>query len=435
MLISRPALMEIDQALRAASGGVRLASVEIDIDPLDLVRSGHEAFGWAGFYSAPDGRTIGGLGKALSLAGTGSERFVALEEELQGLPGDVHLLAGFAFDDAGPAGVDWEGFGSAELILPEITVVRTAGQSRLTVALRPGSDGRLVLGLLSSLRAPERVVDGREVDHMVESRPTPSDWRDLVAEAITSIAAGAFEKVVLARTVLVRTPGRFEPFDLVAQLRNRYPECRVFGWQEGDSVFIGASPELLIARESEHFWLCPLAGSVGRGADAEEDRWLGDSLLGSAKDRHEHAIVVHDAIERLRPLVETIDHPAEPVLQRHANVQHLATPISGQTSARALRLATVLHPTPAVGGSPRQAAIDFIAKQEGIDRGWYSGGIGWVRPDGDGDLAVALRCALVRSDRAILYAGNGIVAGSKPAQELAETRLKLHPMLDLLTGR
>jgi isochorismate synthase len=427
--------MEIDQELRASTDPVRLATVEVDLDPLDLVRAGREAFGWAGFYSAPDGKAIGGLGKALVVAGGGSERFSALDSGISDLPLDTHLLTGFSFDDAGPGGVDWEGFSSGIAVLPEVAVIRAAGRSRMVVAVRPGSDGRLLLGLLSSLRAPERVAEGREVDHNVESRPTPSDWRDLVAEAVASIGAGAFEKVVLARTVLVRTPGRFEGFDLVAQLRDRYSECRIFGWQEGDAVFVGASPELLVAREGERFRLNPLAGSVARGVDPEEDRWLGDALLASEKDRHEHAVVVVDAVERLSPLATAVDHPPEPVLQRHATVQHLATPISGRSGHRLLELAAALHPTAAVGGSPRQAALDFIAKQEGIDRGWYSGGIGWMDPSGDGELAVALRCALVRGDHAIVYAGNGIVARSRPEQELAETRLKLHPMLDLLTGR
>jgi isochorismate synthase EntC len=121
------------------------------------------------------------------------------------------------------------------------------------------------------------------------------------------------------------------------------------------------------------------------------------------------------------------------MLQRFATVQHLATPISGSTDRRLLDLAGALHPTAAVGGFPRTPALAFIAKQEGIDRGWYSGGIGWLRPGGDGELAVALRCALVRGDHAIVYAGNGIVEGSDPDRELTETRLKLRPMLDLLT--
>jgi isochorismate synthase len=435
MLIPRPVLLELDEALRSDEGPLRLATVDIDVDPLDLVRSGAAAFGWAGFYSSPDGPSIGGLGTAVETAAGGSGRLADLGWGIAEYPPDLHFFTGFAFDDEGPSGVDWEGFGPAHAVLPEVTVVRSGGRSRLTVAIRPGSDGRLLMGLLSALRPPARVSQSREVDHTVESRPHASDWSDLVAEAVDVIAAGGLEKVVLARTVRVHAPGRIPAFDLVAQLRDLYPECRVYGWQEGDGVFIGASPELLVAREGERFRLNPLAGSTGRGADGEEDRLLGDALLASDKNRREHAVVVDDAVKRLEAVASTVDHPSEPILQRFATVQHLATPISGRTDQPILDLAAALHPTAAVGGAPRSDALAFIAKQEGIDRGWYSGGIGWTMPSGDGELAVALRCALVRGEHAILYAGNGIVDGSLPEQELAETRLKLRPMLDLLTGR
>ncbi len=189
-----------------------------------------------------------------------------------------------------------------------------------------------------------------------------------------------------------------------------------------------------MAREAERFQLRPLAGSAPRGATADEDRRLGDGLLASEKDRLEHAIVVDDAVARLEPLSTGISRPAHPIVDRLPTVQHLATPITGTTSARILELVGAVHPTAAVGGSPRAEALGFIDKQEGIDRGWYAGGIGWIDPDGDGDLAVALRCALVRGGHATVYAGNGIVAGSDPDRELAETRLKLRPMLELLTG-
>ncbi len=435
MLISRRTLTEIDEALRTDSGRLRVASVDVDLDPLDLVRAGSEAFGWAGFFASPTGRSIGALGTAATFVASGSGRLQAIDAEIAGLPDGISLLTGFSFDEEGPAGVDWEGFASATAVIPEVSVVRVGGRSSLTVAVRPGSDGRLLLGLLSALRAPADVSEEREVDHTVESRPGPDDWRDLVGEAVGSIGAGVFEKVVLARTVLVHTPRPLGSFDLVAQLRDRYPDCRIFGWQHGESTFLGASPELLISREGERFQLSPLAGSGPRGADADEDRRHGDALLASEKDRLEHSIVVEDAVRRLMPIAHGVTHPSDPVLQRFATVQHLATPITGSTDRRILDLANALHPTAAVGGSPRSEALAFIAKQEGIDRGWYSGGIGWVDAGGDGELAVALRSALVRGDHAIIYAGNGIVDGSDPDEELAETRLKLRPMLDLLTAR
>ena len=435
MLISREALHRIAGALGAESGPLRSASVDIDLDPLDLVRSGSEAFGWSGFFASPAGKSIGALGRAAVFTARGPERFSTVDAEIGGLPDGTSLLMGFGFDEDGPSGVEWDGFASAAAVLPEVSIVRSGGRSSLSVAVRPGSDGRLLLGLLSALRAPVEVAAEREVDHTVESRPSPDDWRDLVGEAVASIGAGAFEKVVLARTVLIRAARPLGRFDLVAQLRDRYPGCRIFGWQEGDSMFIGASPELLVTREGERYELSPLAGSGPRGTDADDDRRLGDALLASEKNRLEHSIVVDDAVRRLAPITSTITHPSGPALERFATVQHLATPITGRTDHRVLELVGALHPTAAVGGAPRSDALAFIAKQEGIDRGWYSGGVGWVEPGGDGELAVALRCALVRGELAIMYAGNGIVAGSDAEEELAETRLKLRPMLDLLTSQ
>ena len=433
MLIPREAVAELATRLSALPDGLRSASVEVDVDPLDVVRSGAEAFAFAGFFSSPDGVAVGALGSARTTALSGPERLSGLDRALGQLPADAIAMVGFAFDHDGAAGTGWEGFPSAAAVLPSITVMRRGGRSTLTVTLAPGADPRLLLGLLSTLRIPLPPEGPQEVDHVVESRPAASDWRDVVAEAVGAIHGGAMQKVVLARTVQVRTGSPIDGFGLVGLLRDRYRECRVFGWQAGDAVFVGASPELLVARSGDHFHLRPLAGSAPRGEEADADRRLGDALLASGKDRQEHQIVVDDTVARLTHLVDHLDRPSEPVLERYATVQHLATPLTGTTTARLLTLADAIHPTPAVGGAPRSEALAFIEKMEDIDRGWYAGGIGWADASGDGELALGLRCALVRGETALLYAGNGIVADSDPADELEETRFKLRPLLDLLT--
>jgi isochorismate synthase EntC len=157
-------------------------------------------------------------------------------------------------------------------------------------------------------------------------------------------------------------------------------------------------------------------------------------LLASDKDRAEHRWVVRDVARRLAPLADVIDVPPAPRLERLSTVQHLATPITGSGDARLLELVGALHPTPAVGGTPTPEALSFIGKMESVPRGWYSGGIGWLDPGGDGEVALALRCALIRDDEAVVFAGNGIVGASLPEEEVAETRLKLRPMLDLLAA-
>ena len=190
---------------------------------------------------------------------------------------------------------------------------------------------------------------------------------------------------------------------------------------------------MLVALSGDHVHLSPLAGSAPRSLDPEQDRRIGESLLASAKDRAEHEMVVVDALDRLAPLVAGLHRSPTPQLDRFPTVQHLATPITGTSAARLLELAGALHPTAAVGGSPRGAAIRLIGELEQIERGWYAGGIGWTDATGDGEIAVTLRCALVRGEVAVAYAGCGIVADSLPAAELEETRLKLRPMLEALS--
>jgi len=434
LLIPRHTLVDLAARLSTDPAGLRVATADVDLDPLDLVRAGASSYGSAAFYASPEGFTVGGLGTAWTAATAGPSRLERLDERLGELPEGLEALIGFAFAADGPAGEEWEDYPGAVALLPQAMVRRSAGRSQLTVVLPPGVSRRPLLGSLGALDRPEPVNEMRGRDHSVESRPPADEWRQQVAEAVASIQAGGPSKVVLARSVHIVLDQPIEGFDLVALLRDRFPGSRVFGWQSGGSTFVGASPELLVARTGRWFQTRPLAGSAGRGADAEGDRRLGDSLLASVKDRAEHGFVVEDVVERLRPLAETLDRPPAPVVERFTGVQHLATPIVGTTSARLLGLADALHPTAAVAGVPRNQALAHIDKAEGVDRGWYSGGLGWANADGDGEIAVALRCALVQGERAILYAGSGIVADSDPHEEVEETRLKLRPFVDLLTG-
>ncbi len=432
MLLPRSALSALEGRLGVPSRAFRVISVAVDVDPLDLVRSGAAAFGFAGFFASPEGRSIGGIGAARRFSSEGPGRLLAVDGPTRDLPVGSTLLAGFAFDDGEPSSAAWDGFAPAAAVVPEVTVIREGGESHLVMAVPPGSDGGALLTLLSTLERPAPVADAGEADEEVEARPAPADYVGIVDEAVGAIKAGSFAKVVLARSVVVRRSLPIDAFAVVARLRAAHPSSWVFGWQEGDGVFVGASPELLVARRGEHVHLSPLAGSAPRSADAEQDRRLGDALLASAKDRSEHELVITDALSRLHPLVAGLHRSPTPQLHRFPSVQHLATPISGTTSARILELAAALHPTAAVGGVPRIEAQRFIARVEAIERGWYAGGIGWADETGDGELAIGLRCALLRGDTAVAYAGSGIVADSLPAAELEETRLKLRPMLEVL---
>ena len=210
----------------------------------------------------------------------------------------------------------------------------------------------------------------------------------------------------------------------------------MFAVGRGESTFVAASPELLVRREGQRASTVALAGSIGRSADPAVDDHLGERLLLSEKDREENAIVARRIARALRPLAVWVTAAPEPTLVRVANIQHLARPIRAQLASpvTAIELAGALHPTPAVGGEPREHACRLIPALEGLDRGWYAGAVGWTDTAGDGEFCVALRCALLRGPTARLYAGCGIVADSTPAAELAETEVKLGALLPLLAG-
>jgi salicylate biosynthesis isochorismate synthase len=436
-LIPTKSLDELAEESRRTNGFVH-GAVPVEIDPLTLVRAGAPLFEDAYYFATPNGDRIGGLGIAWRSVRSGPDRFTRLREDVVALaaPSAARFLLGYAFSPDGPDTEHWSGFGSAEAVLPQVTIVEHGRNRRLLVVAGPGREVTSILNVLRSLREPDVPRRPDLGDHVIESHPPVSDWCDGVAEAVAAIGGGSMLKVVLARSVVVRSSTPPDALDLVWHLEAAYPLCFPFAWRSGGATFLGASPELLLRVEGQAVWSNPLAGSAPRGEGEAEDRVLGSKLMASLKDRTEHALVVEDIAARLRPLARRLDVPPEPELRRMASVQHLSTEIRAGLARRVhlLDLVEILHPTPAVGGTPRGAAEVFIEKMEGIDRAWYSGGIGWLDGAGDGAVALALRCGLVRGATAYVYAGAGIVGDSDPDAELAETRLKLRPMLELLTA-
>jgi salicylate biosynthesis isochorismate synthase/menaquinone-specific isochorismate synthase len=263
----------------------------------------------------------------------------------------------------------------------------------------------------------------------------PEHYVAAVARAVERIRAGEFAKIVLAREVEVHAAAAHDPAAVLGVLREAFPGCYVFGVGRGDAAFVAASPELLVRREGQRASTLALAGSIRRSADPAVDDHLGEQLLRSDKDREEQAIVARRIERTLRPRALWLTAPEEPVLVRMANIQHLATPIRAQLAAPigAVDLAALLHPTPAVGAEPPEAA-SLIPALEGMDRGWYAGPVGWTDAAEDGEFCVALRCALLRGPVARCYAGDGVVRDSDPAAELAETEIKLEALLPVLAS-
>ncbi|PVZ12880.1 isochorismate synthase [Actinomycetospora cinnamomea] len=279
---------------------------------------------------------------------------------------------------------------------------------------------------------------GAPVSGVLRSVPAPERYEAMVAEALARMASDGLAKVVLARGLEVVADAPVDAVRMVRELAHRDPRSHLFAVDlPGDTprTLLGASPELLVSREGADVVANPIAGSAARSPEPAEDRRRAEALLASVKDQHEHALVVADVAERLAPLVDGLEVPDAPSLVATPTLWHLSTELRGRVAdpdVSALHLARALHPTPAVCGVPRAAAHTAITEIEPFDRGFYTGTVGWTDAQGDGEWVMALRCGEVEGDRVRLWAGAGIVPASRPADELAETAVKLRTLLDAL---
>ena len=450
----------------------RLISCSCPADGIDAYAFLRHAKGQPRFYWR-DGRTgitFAGLGVALSLMGWSEGRYQQLQRQAQELferaillddsppPAAPRLFGGFAFRQDFAPDFTWAAFHPAHFILPHYQLVHYEGQSWLTInALLPsGEDPSTLHGSLQeALQARYMLLsdDEERREWEVESlSPTPyatddyqlnyplslESWTQMIEAAIAAFASTPLRKVVLARICELRRPDLIDVDVALHYLDIQYPECYTFLVEpRPNHAFFGATPELLVAVQGTALETMGLAGSTKRGAGPAEDEQLADELLNSAKDRHEQRLVVDLLRERLTPMTTTLEVPAEPVVMRLSNIQHLNTPVHGQLKEAigVLPLVEILHPTPALGGLPRDLALDFIQHHEETPRGWYAAPVGWIDHNLDGVFAVAIRSAVVQRNRAWLYAGAGIVADSKPAREWEETGWKFRPILGALGGK
>lgn len=293
----------------------------------------------------------------------------------------------------------------------------------------------------AALADPPR-TDG---EYEVQAVPSPQDHAQGVARALDRLRAGGLTKVVLARSLRLRARRPISARPILRNLALRDPGGYTFavrlpsadgGQQPGgvprERVLLGASPELLVAKTGDQVVANPLAGSAARVVDPADDERRGAELLASAKDRHEHAVVVDAVAAALRPFCPGLHVPAAPELVRTATMWHLSTRITGtlpDPGTSSLTLALALHPTPAVCGTPTADAYRTIAEIEPFDRGFYAGVVGWCDAHGDGEWVVAIRCAELTGRSLRLFAGGGIVAGSDPRTEVAETTAKFRTLL------
>jgi salicylate biosynthesis isochorismate synthase/menaquinone-specific isochorismate synthase len=457
-----PLLSQFESALsRAGQGRLVSATIELaeDVDPTAIASGSRLASDRWFCWEQPDrGFAVAGIGTAAEVVSRGPDRFSDLAagcsrvvhgreaEEPAGLPAGAGPVwaTGLAFAPDGGGAPIWSSLPPALAVLPEVALARSEGRSFLTVCAVPGADTsperllQSVAGRLGSLRgAPLTPQDPHlSASTSISGRHPPERYEQIVADAVERIRAGAVDKVVLARELTVEAPAAIDPATKLGALRDLFPSCFCFCFGTPEAAFIGASPELLVRRSGAVAATVALAGTTSRSADPAVDDHMGEAMLRSPKVREEHGIVVQRIERTLRPHSVWVHAEGEPFVIKVGNLQHLATPIRAQLaeSHSAIELAGFLHPTPAIGGEPREPALDLIDELEGIDRGWYTGPVGWMDVTEDGEFCVGLRSALLRDREAHLFAGCGIVADSEPAAELQESELKFEALLPLLAS-
>ncbi|MDI1450099.1 isochorismate synthase [Polyangium sp. 6x1] len=393
-----------------------------------------------------------GFGEIARVEGSGPERlsqvtsaarkvFASLREERDADAGSApgpRFVGGLSFRTEARR-EPWSAFADASFSLARWIYVTRAGEAWLWLLLRGedlGAERPAIEAELASIEAAftaaarpteETLPRGAGEGTRIEGTSREA-FCSLVRAALDAIHAREIDKVVPVAASRLCPDRPFDARAALARIAEAYADTTRFAVQRGERVFLGASPERLVSRRGRVVTTDGLAGTTRRGPD---DAGLVRALLASPKERREHALVVEAIAAVLGPRCDTLDVPEAPSIRSLPNVHHLWTPIRGalRDDTHVLALVEALHPTPAVSGTPRDRATDWIAAHEPDARGWYTGAVGWFDAAGDGDFAVAIRAGLVSPDEAWLYAGAGIVEGSDPPAEYAEIRAKQAPML------
>jgi isochorismate synthase len=424
-------------------------------EPIDPFALAAHAEHRPGFVLASTASVVVGCGAAAVLGLpeglAGEDRPAAVRDWLAA----VRPASGTASGAAGPAGrhgprgplavgaLPFSGAERAALVVPRLCYVREGDDERVIIveadddatwpALVAGADSPVAVRRALAETASQRRAPHRARVVALEDTSAPS-FTDGVHRALAAIERGTVRKVVLARSVVASFDGAVDPAAVLRRLAEREPTASVYGVVGDDDSFVGASPELLVARRGECVESWPLAGTVALGGDPEGDRAAEHRLLSSAKERDEHAQTVEAIRRALAPFCRREPVVSGPAVARLATVAHLASEVSGTLDGDedALTLVRALHPTPAVAGTPTHEALALLDSLEPAGRGCYAGPVGWMDAAGDGEFVVAIRGASLSGSTATLYAGAGIVAGSDPGRELAETTVKLRTALGAL---
>ena len=441
-------------------------AVSFSIQPIDVlaaIEQSRSKYSFQYYWEKPtDKFSIAAGGELERIVSKGSTRFRASSTQGKTLLNTVHhfkalnhsnavvhLFGGFSFFDENNSET-WQSFKSASFTLPEWTII-CEGKTCVLTACIPIND----LNDLGSVkqRFEETLINlepiynvqeyhvsenqnERSLNHLVSDQHLDHvHWVETIERAKDHIYAGNFSKVVLARELVIKPEEPVQDTYILNRLRHQYPDCYSFLVRNNDEAsFIGSTPERLASFNSNFVLTEGLAGSISRGKTASEDAKMEYDLLHSSKDIHEQAIVLEAIKERLEPFSKEINHPNSPAIKKLSNVQHLYTPIRATMKDGISRTEVLknLHPTPAVGGFPRNEAVEFIKKHENFDRGWYAAPVGWINASGNGEFIVGIRSGLITKEKVRFFAGCGIVQDSDPEKEWEETNMKFIPMLSAL---
>ena len=444
-----------------ALGQPQLVNISLDvfhIDPLAVLEAVHEPKNLHFFMENPGlDESVAAIEKVMEKTASGPGRFQDIKTWANNLlehtiyTGNtespycgIHFFCAFNFFDEGQ---DLPGFPSARAFVP-LWQVSKKDQFSLAIAnCIVDSNTPVELVARKILGAHQRFSSfpyHKDYERKDQSSISWEKEMEVVADhtfeqavqkGTEAIQRGEFEKIVLARALDIEAVGLLDPLSLLDRLRNRFPSCYTFSCSAGtEGTFLGSTPELLIRVKNGRLKADAIAGSTRRGSSAGEDASLGAELLNSDKDVREHEWVVNSIVKRLESLGLQPEVSSRPRLLKLPNVQHLFTPIEAslQEDVHILDLIQELHPTPAVGGSPREKACEKIPGLEPFTRGPYAGPIGWFDAHGDGEFVVGIRSGILNANTIRLFSGSGIVRGSTPENEKLETDLKFNAMRDVL---
>ncbi|MGM0847309.1 MAG: isochorismate synthase [Bacillota bacterium] len=426
------------------------------VNPLSFYTKGSSLYNGERFFwkDKENNTVIAGLGSTYMVRSDSEDnRYISIENEWKRLIGDAViesdkeiagtgplLFGGFSFDPSVKRSKEWSDFSHGIFQMPTFMLTVTGHDCYLTtnILCTPQDDE----GLLDIIEKKQEElleqngISSSKLNLLEAVEIAPEEWKTALEDVVSQLKNRDMEKVVLARKMLMSFKDRPHSDEVIQNLWNEQQDSFIFSLEVANSCFLGASPERLVKKAGDEILSTCLAGSIARGSTPEEDYILGESLLQDEKNLYEHNLVVEMIREVLQQYCEEVEMANEPVLMKVRDIQHLFTPVKGKArrDTSILKFIAQLHPTPALGGVPREMAMSTIKHAEKMDRGLYAAPMGWMDSYGNGEFAVAIRSGLIHKDEAYLFSGCGVVADSTADSEYRETQIKFKPMFRALGG-